>query len=738
MILEELKKGKVLGKGGNATIYELIDYPDYALKKLNLKKRSDDKIKWDRFMDEIQVMEVDLKGMAGVMPVIESNQDEAWYIMPKATTLVDYFEQNQSGIREKVLVFKELCGYLKDIHSKGYSHRDIKPDNLYFFDGHPVFGDFGLVDFPDKLDLTLNNRPVGAKFTIAPEMERMPKDSDGIPADVYSMAKTLWMLLANDTLGFPGTYDPYSSRYSLRKLEASRDFHLIELERLITSATSDVPEKRPSLQQFIYRIEQWELIEGNIELEQESEWNELARILGSKTIPRSSEWTEPKDIVNVLNVLGSSRAYNYMFFPRGGLEFEEAKLAGEKGCIEIWTSCEIDILKPKRLIFEHVDGNRWDYFFFELYNLTHMTNCPGQDEFVVEDFSGHYVPNDNWVYRVDDYDSGVALPSGAREVCRLLSGNLLISSKYGPYNQMGSTDDGRHCQCTHTQFREYIDWLAKYENDHPDFDITSLSLNPFQGIKNCHDTPNFNHWELKNPYHWLESNYKKIQIPALNSVCNPDAKVSYFMRVDIQCVPLIDVFNHTPKHFYLDKSGKIREMSSDEVLNDAWHVEGMANAITEFAKIEHEIESLIDKTQYDIENYHIGEVLKPVLLRTKAPSHLIEKEEIYELTKTADDRHNNMIVLDEDGFPILLSDDEQINLGKFYPAKTNRYLAYHNYIGKYTKEFCREDSYRDLLNTWLYHLQGGDTNVYGPNSFPERDSDEIRSEIVDLLKQCTD
>ena len=50
------------------------------------------------------------------------------------------------------------------------------------------------MDFPDNDDFTKSDRGLGAIFTIAPEMKRNPKPADASKADVFSLAKTLWML----------------------------------------------------------------------------------------------------------------------------------------------------------------------------------------------------------------------------------------------------------------------------------------------------------------------------------------------------------------------------------------------------------------------------------------------------------------------------------------------------------------------------------------------------------------
>lgn len=55
--------------------------------------------------------------------------------------------------------------------TKGYI-TDIKPSNIYYYEGRFSLGDFGLVDFPDNDDFTRSDQGLGAIFTIAPEMKR--------------------------------------------------------------------------------------------------------------------------------------------------------------------------------------------------------------------------------------------------------------------------------------------------------------------------------------------------------------------------------------------------------------------------------------------------------------------------------------------------------------------------------------------------------------------------------------
>src|SRR5699024_5316238 len=114
-----------------------------------------------------------------------------------------------------------------------------------WYNGNYCFGDFGLVDYPDKEDLTATRESVGPRNTIAPEMKNDAKNSDGKKADVYSLAKTLWMLLTKSPYGFEGTYDESSKIMGLNKFYPNQ--HLVELNALLYDSTREEPDLRPTM-----------------------------------------------------------------------------------------------------------------------------------------------------------------------------------------------------------------------------------------------------------------------------------------------------------------------------------------------------------------------------------------------------------------------------------------------------------------------------------------------------------
>ena len=150
-----------------------------------------------RFKNEISIAKENATTVLGIIPIIYSCEQEDWYTMPIAELIMQHIENKE--IKEIVLGVVQLAETLELLHNKGISHRDIKPANIYYYNDRLSLGDFGLVDFPDNFDnLTKTDRGLGAIFTIAPEMKRNPQKADGKKADVFSLAKTMWMFLSKD------------------------------------------------------------------------------------------------------------------------------------------------------------------------------------------------------------------------------------------------------------------------------------------------------------------------------------------------------------------------------------------------------------------------------------------------------------------------------------------------------------------------------------------------------------
>ena len=216
---------KDLGAGGNADVYLVTEKTSgcqYALKEL----RNRNEEKKSRFISEIQIAKENSAIIPGIIPVIADDCENYWYTMPIAQPVMEFI--NEKNLQEIVNGVLQLCETLEQLHDKRIHHRDIKPSNIYYYEGRFSLGDFGLVDFPDNDDFTRSDQGLGAIFTIAPEMKRNPKVADASKADVFSLAKTLWMFLSGDEKGFDGVYNHLDESHSLRYVSRFKDVVLCQ------------------------------------------------------------------------------------------------------------------------------------------------------------------------------------------------------------------------------------------------------------------------------------------------------------------------------------------------------------------------------------------------------------------------------------------------------------------------------------------------------------------------------
>lgn len=185
-------------------------------------------------------------------------------------------------------------------------------------------------------------------------------------------------------------------------------------------------------------------------------WVDIQKRIFSNEIPSSFEWTKLEDIIEVLNVIGSFKGSNQMYYPTGGsFDVESAGLSNEKDCIEIYTG-HVEILKPKKLTFESVsEKSDWNFFRLETYNLD-PSGVYGErvvsSEELVEIDNGKYVCRSYW----DEHEyEGKSIPENARLATRHLNGTFIIFSDSCPYDEI-SNFGIKHNDLSAKDFSDYI------------------------------------------------------------------------------------------------------------------------------------------------------------------------------------------------------------------------------------------------------------------------------------------
>ena len=719
----EKEDSKPIGSGGNANVYLAKDVTTgckVALKELKKGGRFFEEKK-QRFCIEMRLVKQIQDSVRGVIPILDAGlPDEKgryWYAMPIAEPIAKKFTE-QKSVREITNCVIELADVMNELHKKGIVHRDIKPSNMYFYNDRYCLGDFGLVDYPDKENLTKIKEPVGAKTTIAPEMKRNAKNSDGKKADVYSLAKALWMLLTRNETGFDGTYDAESTLMGLSGYLKGE--HIVELEKLLYDSTREEPELRPTMEQFSKRLKEWLEITDDLSRSNLSQWKFIQNTLFRKNIPDSACWSNIDDIIYVLNLLGRMQNINHMFFPStGGADFEYAEKAGEDGCICIKSLVNL-IVKPKCLYAENIQKDyMWSYFRLELDELEPIFEIyDGQIyERLTEDVSGHYI---SWKYgNYGYYEDGTALPKEYRIVNRYLKGSFVIFAKTSVYNNdITGTYDARHNKMTAEEFKNYILNLRQCSLKLPkDIFIGLANKDPFALTNNTieNDLEKKTIAKQKKCKSFVLENIKQWDFSEnmVNVIRSQDEKIGYYIKYRLENTYYEDIF--------LCENGKIQceaENIKRYLLYDKDSAIEYVNVLQNFVKKQ------CEKAEID---FFIGieHIFDIGIQRQGKPRHLFTYEELEKQLRNGDDSKNNRLVIDANGYVKLV---EECAYPYLYPVRLEEYFAYNNYVGKYADLTDLKNEYTICLKGWLSYLKSGRA-VYMDYLYQNEDAGKLLEEI---------
>ena len=715
----------VLGEGGNAIVYRVqhVDTGEtYALKFLKVLSEE----KKGRFQEEVYVMQQSTD-YGFVMPILDANLDEYWYTMPLAKGVMDFILETDQAPMKTMEMFIMLTSTFVQLSMHGIAHRDIKPGNIYYYKNTFYIGDFGLVDFPDNPnDFTVSDRGLGAVFTIAPEMKRDPSRADGLKADVYSLAKTMWMLLTLDEKGFDGQYDIMHPSVALHKYERLRGMHLVELEELLVAATNDNPDCRPDMTQFVLGLLNWMDVAKDDKKAELSNWRFLKNLLFKGNTPSSLVWNDKADILSILQHVTSIPASNHtMFSMGGGHDLINVSDCAEEGCICLeFNGQDCYIVKPQALCYELFKGNeRWNYFLLRLDRLEPVVYQESEEEeVVVEDTPGHYIKSDTFQYGVYDYDTGEPFPQGARLVSRLLKGCILVVMKIGPYNHIQNTYDGRHSLVRPDEFRSYIENLINvYQNPNSTPDDFRQAISQLQ---RDWDEPQLETENLA-PYDYVEKNYEKWNFSdfLLKTAPSEQTKLKFCLEVD----------GVEEKHFsfwedpyYIMEDGTIAQ-SSDEA--GVYFCYDRDSIVQVYKNIIAKVDAYAHADGYDGVTAFGSLGLSPQLRKIGQPEHLFAFEELESIMRKADDRVNNRLVIDESGYFQMIQDTDQ---GVLYPVRYEVLCAGKNNVGPYSPLLGLRSDYETSLILWLEYLKTGHHQRYDYDE--SCDEEKVVKEIREFMK----
>lgn len=689
---------KPIGSGGNADVYLAKKNGDSKIVALKVLKSGGRYFneKRDRFCIESSLVEKIQDEISGIIPIYDSglpdidDKNKYWYTMPLAIPLEKKINKD-SSLDEIANCILELSKVMIKLHQRGIVHRDIKPSNIYHYNGAFCFGDFGLVDYPGKENLTKKNESVGPKATIAPEMKHNARISDGKKADVYSLAKTFWMLLTNSQYGFEGTYDETSNLMGLSKYY--KETHLVEIENLLYESTREEPNLRPTMKLFNENLNEWLNVKADFDKSNLSQWKYVQKKLFGEIIPDRAFWSDKNDIVKVLNLLARMPNLNHMFIPGGGgIDLTMAELASEENCISMRGN-GTSIVSPYRLIAENISKDYiWSYFRLELNELSPiLAKEETIYEQLTEDLPGHYISPlcGNYGFYEDD----TVLPDGYRNVSRFIRGSFVIFLKTSIYNRINGTYDGRHNKMDTEMFRSYIENTRKMflTLSYPEF-IATLNTNPYKDKEENKDLEDDVKRLIKTD-DYIENNF--MQWNFNDVLCHFEKKDDSLLSYSLN-------FNHSStswQKYSLDINGRLIEKDFfDKDTSNDFKVYCRNDILRLIDNCRKHIIEESNKNGIDFLCYE--KLFEVELQRIGKPHHLFSKDELIDILKKGDDHRHNTLVIDEYGYFHLLQDEDATT----YPVRFEGFCAYNNYVGKYAMLTNLEDEYQMALEGWLSYL----------------------------------
>lgn len=247
-----------LGTGGNGEVWRARDGagPDVALKILrNKTPRSEP---YERFSREVDAMR-EMAHRRDVLPLLDASVPEivskyarAWLAMPIAEDITRALPG--APLPECVAAFASFAGTLADLADQGIAHRDVKPANLYRYQGDWCVGDFGLIVAPTDESITAPGATIGPMHFMAPEVLAATA-TDYHAADAYSLCKSLWVVATDQRWPPPGEIPADRPGTRLADFVAHPGVDL--LDYLIERGTRHRPDGRPSLREIADDLAVW-------------------------------------------------------------------------------------------------------------------------------------------------------------------------------------------------------------------------------------------------------------------------------------------------------------------------------------------------------------------------------------------------------------------------------------------------------------------------------------------------
>jgi serine/threonine-protein kinase len=193
---------RVLGRGGMAVVHlaeERKHQRKVAIKVL--REYVGVSVGAERFLREIGIAA--RLSHPHIVPLIDSGQASGllYYVSPfvPGGSLRDRLDaEKKLPVEDAVRIAVEVGAGLDYAHRNGFVHRDVKPENILFADGHALLADFGIAHActgANDEPLTKGGIALGTPEYMSPE-QASGADDIGVATDIYALGCVIYEMLA--------------------------------------------------------------------------------------------------------------------------------------------------------------------------------------------------------------------------------------------------------------------------------------------------------------------------------------------------------------------------------------------------------------------------------------------------------------------------------------------------------------------------------------------------------------
>ncbi|MCW5956994.1 MAG: protein kinase [Pyrinomonadaceae bacterium] len=195
-----------VGRGGMGAVYRAVrvdgEFDQVVAVKL-IKRGMDTDMILRRFRRERQILAtLNHPNIAYFLGGGSTEDGLPYFVMEyiDGLPLFKYCSNNQLTIRERLIVFRQICWAVAAAHEKQIVHRDLKPSNIMVkADGKPKLLDFGIAKVLDPELMVTDGEPTATQLRVMTPEYASPEQVSGekldSSSDIYSLGVILYELL---------------------------------------------------------------------------------------------------------------------------------------------------------------------------------------------------------------------------------------------------------------------------------------------------------------------------------------------------------------------------------------------------------------------------------------------------------------------------------------------------------------------------------------------------------------